>query len=536
MKPNVQKQSIFDQVHYRQHIEARGETIRKITGDLKGSLDLSTAIDVGCGLGFFSQILQECGLSVRAFDGRLANIEEARQRYPKIFFDQGDIEDQNISKLGTFDLVLCFGLLYHLENPLLAIRNLRRLTKKGLLLESMCIPGQKPLMLLREEPSQDDQSLTDVAFYPTEASLVKMLYRAGFAGVYSVRDLPDHDDFRDTAEHSRRRTVLFASTEKLSSPALTPIDEPSDPADPWSKLPAQTASLVPSKAQRLRRFVARPTSEKVRSISLRMRRIFPKFPVLFRLPFGAWFLAGNSHVDGALLANEFESAEINFVQKYLKPGMVTLDIGAHHGLYTILASKRVGSSGMVVAFEPSPRERKQLSRNLRLNFCRNVRVQTFALGIEHSQADLFLVEGGEDGCNSLRPPVVDSATHPVRVEVFPYDDIAPKLGLTRVDFIKLDVEGAELDVLKGALGLLKTAPRPVLLVEIYDIRTQPWGYKAREIVEFLEQLGYRWFELLNNGSIRPIAPNLQVYDANLVAIPEEQAHLESRNGEATNNV
>jgi len=216
--------------------------------------------------------------------------------------------------------------------------------------------------------------------------------------------------------------------------------------------------------------------------------------------------------------------------------MIALDIGAHHGLYTLLASKQVGSGGMVVAFEPSPRERKQLSRNVRLNCCRNVRIKPFALGSKRSQTDLYLVDGGEDGCNSLRPPVVDSETRPVRVEVYPFDDVAPTLGLTKVDFVKLDVEGGELDVLKGALRLFKTIPRPVLLVEVYDIRTQPWGYKAREIVEHLSHLGYRWFEILSDGSIRPVSPNLQVYDANLVAIPEERAEVELRNGGSTGNV
>jgi FkbM family methyltransferase len=519
---NTQKQSIFDRVHYRQHIEARGETIRRVTNDLKGALGLSTAIDVGCGLGFFSQILQECGLSVRAIDGRLANIEEARLRYPKILFDKGDIQDQNIPSLGTFDLVLCFGLLYHLESPLLAIRNLRSLTRKGLLLESMCLPGIKPLMQLREELSLEDQSLTDVAFYPTETCLVKMLYRAGFTGVYRVRVLPDHDDFRDTREHCRRRTVLFASVEKLTSPSLIAVDEPTDHDDPWSKLTTHVTPSMLSRAERLRRFIARPTSEKIRSVTARVHRIFPKAPVLFRLPFGAWFLAGNSHVDAALLTSEFESAEVNFVQKYLKPGMIALDIGAHHGLYTLLASKKVGPGGKVVAFEPSPRERKQLSRNVRLNSCRNVRIQPIALGSKRSQTDLYLVEGGEDGCNSLRPPVVDSETRRVRVDVYPFDEVAPQLGLTRVDFVKLDVEGAELDVLKGAPGLLRSPSRPVLLVEVYDIRTQPWGYKAREIVGFLDQLGYRWFELVGDGSIRPVAPTQQAYDANLVAVPVER--------------
>jgi FkbM family methyltransferase len=275
-------------------------------------------------------------------------------------------------------------------------------------------------------------------------------------------------------------------------------------------------------SQRIRRFAARPTADKIVSLAFWLRRIFPSAPIPYRLPFGAWFLIGNSQVYTALLTSEFETAEINFVQSYLKQGMTALDLGAHHGLYTLLASKRVGSNGKVFAFEPSPRERKQLVRNVRINFCSNVHIEPYALGKEPTRENLYVVEGGEDGCNSLRPPAVQSETGPVPVEVVTLDAIASKLSLTKVDFVKLDVEGAELDVLKGALGLLQTICRPVLLVEVYDVRTKPWGYQAREIVEFLDRLGYRWFQLLDNGSLRLVSSNLDVYDANLVALPTER--------------
>src|SRR5713226_7194742 len=202
----------FDQKEYRRLIEARGETILRIVKGLKPALELCNAVDAGCGVGFFSQTLSECGLNVCGFDGRAENVAEARRRFPHIPFEQGDIEERGVLELGRFDLVLCFGLLYHLENPLRAIRNLRGLTEKCLLLESMCLPEEKPSMLLREEPRQEDQGLRDMACYPSEGSLVKMLYRAGFGMVYRVIPLPDHEDFRETAEHARRRTVLLAST------------------------------------------------------------------------------------------------------------------------------------------------------------------------------------------------------------------------------------------------------------------------------------------------------------------------------------
>jgi len=62
-------------------------------------------------------------------------VTEARRRFPHIPFEQADVEERAILELGKFDLVLCFGLLYHLENPLLAIRNLRGLTEKCLLVK-----------------------------------------------------------------------------------------------------------------------------------------------------------------------------------------------------------------------------------------------------------------------------------------------------------------------------------------------------------------------------------------------------------------
>jgi FkbM family methyltransferase len=277
-------------------------------------------------------------------------------------------------------------------------------------------------------------------------------------------------------------------------------------------------------SQRARRFAARSRANKIERIAARVFRIFPGSPTPVRLSFGAWMLVGQSHVDRNLLSGAFEAAEILFVKKYLQPGMTVLDIGAHHGLYTLLASKRVGAKGRVVAFEPSPRERKQLLWNVLLNFSFNVHIEPLALGKESSDADLHLVEGGEDGCNSLRPPVVSSSTRPVRVKVAPLDEFLQRARIPAVDFVKLDVEGAELDVLKGAEKLLHGGARPVFLVEVYDIRTRPWGYDAREIVQFLSSAGFRWFQLTSAGFVEPISPGISAYDMNLVAVPEECMH------------
>jgi FkbM family methyltransferase len=274
-------------------------------------------------------------------------------------------------------------------------------------------------------------------------------------------------------------------------------------------------------AGRLRRFWAKSAREKRASLCWNLWKVLPNLPVPLRLPFGAWWLVRGSGLDGQLLSGGFEDAELRFVQRFLRPGMTVLDVGAHHGLYTLLASKRVGRHGRVVAFEPSPRERQRLQQHVHLNRCSNVRIEPFALGNEDKEDNLHVVEGGDSGCNSLRRPAVTSRTSEVRVRVIRLDDWLAKQRIDGVDFIKMDVEGGELAVLQGTGTLLQTPPRPVFLAEVYDIRTEPWGYGAREIVRFLDRIGYRWFRLLEGGEIQSIPADRQTYDANLVAIPEE---------------
>lgn len=251
---------IFDQERYDRLNVARGAVVTSLLSQVGASLGLRTAIDVGCGLGYFSGVLKSLGLDVQAADGRLKNVEEARRRFPGIRFHECDAQDAALRDLGKFDLVFCFGLLYHLENPFITIRHLQAMTSKLLLVEAVIFPGDEPIMALVDEGPTEDQGLNHIAFYPTESCLVKMLYRAGFLNVYGFETQPDHPEYHAGTNSRRTRTMLAASANHVSSRALKRMAEVSTPVVPWDP-----QSGVPKlhRLQKLRRFVRKSLPEKI---------------------------------------------------------------------------------------------------------------------------------------------------------------------------------------------------------------------------------------------------------------------------------
>jgi SAM-dependent methyltransferase len=225
---------VFDMSHATGFTEARIDFLNEWLPDLLKSLGLKTALDVGCGVGYFSRYLADLGLDVVALDGRPGNIEEAERRHPGIKFWTYNVEDTEMLQVGSFDLVVCFGLLYHLENPLQAIRNLHSMAIKVMLIESVCFPGRTPFLHLHDEGESEDQGLNFVGFYPSEGCLVKMCYRAGFPYVYFLRNLPVHEDFRKTFWRERIRTMVVASKLPLDFPFMKLVGEPKGNSDLWS--------------------------------------------------------------------------------------------------------------------------------------------------------------------------------------------------------------------------------------------------------------------------------------------------------------
>lgn len=224
------------------------------------------------------------------------------------------------------------------------------------------------------------------------------------------------------------------------------------------------------------------------------------------LPYGAWFRAHGDLVGFNIAAYRFarhpyQEGEWKFLKRILQPGDAFIDVGENQGFFTILASRQVGKSGQVVAFEPAPRERTRLLRNLRLNRCTNVSVEPVAVGRESGEAEFHAFsrhQGSLSGLTSGGSDVVAPGTA-FRVPVMALDDIYDRLSGSRLRAIKIDAEGAELDVLRGCARLLDLGP--AVLCETEEQRTEPWGYKPVEILNLLHQRGYNWYHASADGTL-----------------------------------
>jgi SAM-dependent methyltransferase len=230
---------IFDQKHYQVLNAAREPVVRRLLSGLRPDLATTgspTAVDVACGLGHYSNVLAELGLDVLGVDARAANVEESRRRFPHLKFEIADAEDPALGKLGSFDLVLCLGLLYHLENPFRVIRSLSAMASNLVMIEGICYPSPEPILVLMDENECADQGVNYVAYYPSEAALVKMLLRAGLAHCYLPTEMPQHPEYEQNNMGFRKRTFLVAAKSPISSTLLRPWPDPTPLVHPWDPM------------------------------------------------------------------------------------------------------------------------------------------------------------------------------------------------------------------------------------------------------------------------------------------------------------
>jgi len=204
----------------------------------------------------------------------------------------------------------------------------------------------------------------------------------------------------------------------------------------------------------------------------------------------------------------YEEAVIKKLSRMLKPGMTFVDVGANIGLYSIVAGYLVGHAGKVVAVEPQSVLKDVLEDNVRRNRLFNVRVESVALGSANCSGRLFQMSETDDGRATLKLCTSESFVgKPAEVAVRRLDDVLASLSIGTVHGVKVDVEGAELEVLQGFSHLLEAEAPLFILFECHDDLLKRFGTSSRQLVSFLQRFGYRVLSLAR-GRWRPIERRL----------------------------
>ncbi|MFH1162127.1 MAG: FkbM family methyltransferase [Candidatus Jorgensenbacteria bacterium] len=190
---------------------------------------------------------------------------------------------------------------------------------------------------------------------------------------------------------------------------------------------------------------------------------------------------------------DYEPRVASTLKKYLKPNDVAIDVGANIGIHTLLMARSV-NPGMVYAIEPSP-EIKRLELNVRENHCKNVVVVPHAFSSKTGKQLLYLPPDVNRGGASFYHPEFGQS---MEVETVTLDDFARAEKLTRLDFIKIDVEGDECGVLEGGRESIEKF-RPFVL---FEYSPPHWGYSGRkfeDVKDFFAPLRYEfvWVDAIN---------------------------------------
>ena len=205
---------------------------------------------------------------------------------------------------------------------------------------------------------------------------------------------------------------------------------------------------------------------------------------------------------------EFAGLEEAFLRGLDYEGQTIYDVGAFQGILTLFFAQQAGDRGRVIAFEPHPTNYGRLVENVRLNDFSNVTTRNIGVWRARGVLELIAPSGGLPGRASASENIKSQfESQGVDVEVFavPANSLDQELGdssLPEPDFVKIDVEGLELDVLQGMQGIIARR-KPRLFVEIYGADPEAKRANASRVVGFLADHSYSMHHVESDQPVDP---------------------------------
>jgi FkbM family methyltransferase len=247
------------------------------------------------------------------------------------------------------------------------------------------------------------------------------------------------------------------------------------------------------KANKLIRFLVIPLIDK---------RIQYKTLKLFNIPFKYNLLDGKTikfypkgQIALGMYKNYFEHQELEVYQKIIKSGMTVVDAGANIGLYSLIASKLVGPKGKVFSFEPSKKTFTRLLENIKLNKCNNITPIDTGLGDQENLTLTLQQDAGNGDAErylsptnneNIRGNTVTPKIEEEQVVIDMLDNCLERFGVKKIDFLKIDTEGFEYYILKGASKVIQNSPNIMILLECTETLTARAKTSQKDVFDILK--------------------------------------------------
>jgi FkbM family methyltransferase len=201
----------------------------------------------------------------------------------------------------------------------------------------------------------------------------------------------------------------------------------------------------------------------------------------------------------------YEPEKTRAVQSFLKPGDTFVDVGGNKGDFAFLAAKLVGENGRVVCVEPEPTNIGWIRRSAELNGYTNIDLCNLALSNKDGESLLHL--GSKSGFHTLLSGAPDREHGSIEVKTRTLDGLLQELKINSLNVLKIDVEGAEFQVLQGAAQAIRANPSIIVLLDLHP----SLGVDPREIFDLLASLGLTACQMRPPYNI-PAAPQPDTFE------------------------
>ena len=202
------------------------------------------------------------------------------------------------------------------------------------------------------------------------------------------------------------------------------------------------------------------------------------------------------------LTGSYEAGTLDVMRASLRKGDTFIDVGANIGVMSLFASKIVGEDGAVYSFEPEPETFMILTENIRMNKVGNVHAHNIGLGDSKGQSLIYTNPFAGRGSASLVRPLGQDTARAYEIRVETLDGLVASNNLSGVRMLKIDVEGWELHVLKGAESLLRSAAAPIICIEYSELVATDSGRRV-DIYDYILSLNSYSIYKLEHGKGTP---------------------------------